>query len=163
MHCVVINELLKYAYQTSEELSKKEESKKTIESGGFVFNSNITESTCKHQNLISFVLRNRIMVENNSQFKSTNKSFLKIAIIRQVQQEKILFNQTELFSAIKYLTNKELKQLLIEFYKYDSQRKGKFEIETVKVVSSPIYISLCESVLVRVREGIVEIASINVE
>lgn len=120
--------LYKYAYKISEELSKKEESKKTIESGGFVFNTNITESSCKHKNFISFVLRNGIMIENFSEFRSINKYFLKIAIIRQVQQEKTAFNQTELFSSIKYLSNKELMQLLIEFYKYDSQSKGKFEI-----------------------------------
>ena len=122
------NDLYKYAYQISEELNKKEESKKTIESGGFVFNSNITESSCKHQNLISFVLRNRIMIENHSEFRSINKYFLKISIIRQVQQEKTSFNQTELFSSIKYVNNKELKQLLVDFYKYNSQLKGKFEI-----------------------------------
>jgi len=53
---------------------------------------------------------------------------LRIAIIRQVQQEKTSLNQTELFSAIKYLTNKELKNLLIDYYKFDSQLKGTFEI-----------------------------------
>lgn len=120
--------LYKYAYKTSEDLRKKEESKKTIESGGFVFNSNITESSSKHKNLISFVLRNGIMIENYNEFRSINKYFLKIAIIRQIQQEQTIFNKTELFSAIKYISNKELKHLLIEFYKYDSDLKGKFEI-----------------------------------
>src|SRR5690606_19330847 len=51
--------------------------------------------------------------------------------VRQVQQEKTSFNQTELFSAIKYLSNKDLKQLLVDFYKYNSQLKGKFEISDV--------------------------------
>jgi len=120
--------LYKYAYKISEELKKKEKHKKTIESGGFVFNSNITKSSSKHKNFISFVLRNGIMIENYSEFRSINKYFLKIAIIRQIQQEKTTFNKTELFSAIKYLSNKELKHLLIEFYKYDSDLKGKFEI-----------------------------------
>ena len=120
--------LYRFAYKISEELRKKEESKKTIESGGFVFNSNITELSSKHKNFISFVLRNGIMIENYGEFKSINKYFLKISVIRQIQQEKTEFNKTELFSAIKYLSNKELKHLLIEFYKYDSNLKGKFEI-----------------------------------
>ena len=68
------------------------------------------------------------MIENYNEFRSINKYFLKIAVIRQIQQEKTTFNKTELFSAIKYLSNKELKHLLIEFYKYDSDLKGKFEI-----------------------------------
>ena len=122
--------LYKYAYKISEELKKKEDAKKTIESGGFIFNSNITESPSEHKNLISFVLRNGIMIENFNEFKTINKYFLKITIIRQIQLEKIKFNKIELFSAIKYLTNKELKQLLIDFYKYNSDSKGKFDIST---------------------------------
>lgn len=126
-----LNYLYEYVYQISEELNRKESSKKAIESGGFVFSSNITESACKHQNLISFVLRNRIMIEENREFRRINTYFLRIAIIRQVQQEYTSLNQTELFSAIKYLTNKELKNLLIDYYKYDSQLKGTFKISDI--------------------------------
>ncbi|MDA3780923.1 MAG: hypothetical protein PF487_12000, partial [Bacteroidales bacterium] len=120
--------LYKYAYKTSEELRKKEDAKKTIKSGGFVFSSNITESSSKHNNLISFVIRNGIMIEEYNVFRIINRYFLNISIIRQIQQEKTTFNKTELFSALKYLSNKELKHLLVEFYKYDSDLKGKFEI-----------------------------------
>lgn len=120
--------LYEYAYEISEELRKKEKSKKTIESGGFVFNSNRTGFSSKHKNLISFVLRNGVMIENFNEFESINKHFLKIALIRQIQKEKTTFSQTELFSAIKYLPNEDLKQLLIDFYKYDANLKGKFEI-----------------------------------
>ncbi|MDP4186543.1 MAG: SIR2 family protein [Bacteroidota bacterium] len=120
--------LYKFAYRISEELNKKEESKKTIKSGGFVLNSNITESSSKHKNLILFVLRNGIILEGRSEFQSINKYFLKISIIRQVQNKATTFNEIEFFSAIKYLSNKELKHLLSDFFKYDSEQKGKFEI-----------------------------------
>lgn len=142
--------LYKYAYKISEELRKKEESKKTIESGGFVFNSNITESSSKHRNFISFVLRNGIMIENYNEFRSINKHFLKIAIIRQIQQEKTTFNKVELFSAIKYLSDKEVKHLLIEFYKYDSDLKGKFEI------SNPNKKWLISKVLINIVDKYIE-------
>ena len=68
------------------------------------------------------------MVEDFSEVKSINNYFLQIALIRQIQQEKTTFDQMELFSAIKYLTNNELSSLLNDFYKYDSLLKGKFEI-----------------------------------
>jgi len=68
------------------------------------------------------------MIENYNEFRTINKYFLRISIIRQVQQKNVEFNKTELFSAIKYLTNKELKQLLLDFYGYDSDSKGKFKI-----------------------------------
>ena len=120
--------LYKYAYNISEELRKKEESKKTIESGGMVFNNNATESLSKHKNLVSFVLRNRIMIENHSEYLSINKHFTEIAIIRQIQKEEISLNRNELFSTIKYLENKDLKNLFEKFYKYNSDSKGKFTL-----------------------------------
>lgn len=120
--------IYRYAYNTSNDLRKKEDDKRSIESGGRVFNSDIYQFSSKHENLVNFVLKNKIMIEDYDEFKSINKSFVKIALIRQLQKESVTLSKIELYSCIKYIDYKELRLLLDEYYKKDSSRKGRFEI-----------------------------------
>lgn len=120
--------IYKYAYNTSNDLRKKEDDKRTIESGGMIFNSDIYQFSSKHENLVSFVLKNKIMIEDFDEYKSINKSFVKIALIRQIQQEKVFLSKIELYSCVKYIDNKELRLLLDDYYNNDSTKKGKLEI-----------------------------------
>ncbi len=120
--------IYRYAYSISNERKKKEKDKRTIESGGMVFNSDIYQYSSKHENLVNFVLKNKIMIENNNEYKSINESFVNIALIRQVQKDTITLSKTELYSCIKYIDYKELRLLLDEYYKKDSLKKGKLEL-----------------------------------
>jgi hypothetical protein len=120
--------IYRYAYNTSNDLRKKEDDKRSIESGGMVFNSDVYQFSSKHENLVNFVLKNKIMIEDFNEYKSINKSFVKIALIRQVQKEKVTLSKTELYSCIKYIDYKELRLLLDEYYNKDSSKKGKLEI-----------------------------------
>ena len=117
-----------YAYSIAEELKKKEDSKRIIEHGGFVFNSDIYKYSSKHENLVLFVLRNKIMIETFEEYRSINKQFVQIAIIRQIQSANISLNRIELFSCIKYIDYKELKLLLDDYYNYESEKKGTFQL-----------------------------------
>jgi len=120
--------IYRYAYSISNERKKKEKDKRTIESGGIVFNSDIYQFSSKHENLVNFVLRNKIMIENFNEYKSINESFVNIALIRQVQKDTITLSKTELYSCIKYIDYKELRLLLDEYYNKDSSKIGKLEI-----------------------------------
>lgn len=120
--------IYRYAYNASNDLRKKEDDKRSIESGGIVLNSDVDQFSSKHENLVNFVLKNRIMIEDFNEYKSINKSFVKIALIRQLQKETVTLSKTELYSCIKYIDYKELRLLLDEYYNKDSSRKGRFEI-----------------------------------
>jgi hypothetical protein len=100
--------LYKFAFNVSQDLKKKEDAKKTIEAGGFVFNSNITESAAKHKNLIYFIINNKIMIEHFVEYKTINKQLLNIALVRQTQKEVANFSRVELYALIKRIDNKEL-------------------------------------------------------
>jgi hypothetical protein len=120
--------IYRYAYNASNDLRKKEDDKRTIESGGMVLSSDVDQFSSKHENLVNFVLKNKIMIEDFNEYRSINKSFVKIALIRQVQKETVTLSKTELYSCIKYLDYKELRLLLDEFYNKGSSKKGKLEI-----------------------------------
>ncbi len=122
--------IYKYAYNVAEELRKTEDSKRTIEAGGMVLNSDVFKFSSKHGNLLNFIFRNKIMLENYGEFRKINKSFVEIAIIRQIQENDVSLSKIELYTCIKYFDHKELKLLLDEYYDNESSKKGKFQIST---------------------------------
>jgi hypothetical protein len=121
--------IYRYAYKVSNDSRKKEDDKRIIKSGGMVLNSDIYQFSSKHENLINFVLKNKIMIEDNKEYKSINKSFVYIALIRQIQQETVTLSKTELYSCIKYIDYKDLRLLLDEYYDKNSENKGKLQID----------------------------------
>lgn len=120
--------LYKYAFNTSSELKKKQEAQRTIENGGIIFHNNGTESSLKHINLISFLIQNKIMIDDYIEFKTINKYFVEISIIRQTQNDYISLNKFELYSCIKYIDNKELEPLFKKFYTHNSDKQYIFKI-----------------------------------
>ncbi|SHG94773.1 NAD-dependent protein deacetylase, SIR2 family [Flavobacterium micromati] len=121
--------LYRYAYRVSNDLRKKEEDKRTIKSGGMIFNSDVYQFSSKHENLVNFVLKNKIMIEDYNEYKSINKSFVSIALIRQIQKETVTLSKTELYSCIKYIDYKDLRILFDEYYDKNSTNKGKLELD----------------------------------
>jgi len=108
--------LYKLASVTDDQLDKKIKQKKAIENnGGMTWDTNITRNYSKQKNLVYFVLNNFIMMERNFEFISINKKMIKISLIRQMQQEHFILDKMELFTVIKYITHKDLIELLNEF------------------------------------------------
>lgn len=124
--------LYRYSYRVSNDLRKKEEDKKTIKSGGMIFNNDVYQFSSKHENLVNFVLKNKIMIEDYNEYKSINKSFISIALIRQIQKETVTLSKTELYSCIKYIDYKDLRILFDEYYDKNSTNKGKLELDEEK-------------------------------
>ena len=120
--------IYKYTYNIFSEKIKYEQDKRNIELGGSVFFNKFNESSSMQESLIKFVLKNKIMIEDYSEFKLINRMFVEIALIRQFQNETITLSKTELFSCIQYINHKELCSLLEVYYKEDSPKKAKFEI-----------------------------------
>ncbi len=118
----------RYAYQVSKDLKKTEDNKNTVENGGIVINRDVDQFSTKHENLISFVLKNRILIEDYEEYKSINKAFVKIALMRQILNDKVLLTKAELYSCIRYIKHKELRSLFEDLFQEESTHKGKFQI-----------------------------------
>jgi hypothetical protein len=108
--------LYKLVSEIDDELDKKVKEKKAIENnGGMTWDTNVTRNYSKQKNLINFVLNNFIMMERSYEFLAINKKLIKISIVRQMQNEYFTFDKMELFAIIKYISYKDLIELLDEF------------------------------------------------
>lgn len=142
-----ISFIYKYAFIISEKLENKENSKRIIESGGLVFNSNINELLIKHKNLVLFVLRNQMFIESYPQYRTINKNFIKISLVRQFQNEKVTLSKIELYTCIKYLDDEELKSLFERFYSEDLGSLIKLEInnEDKLWILNTVFVNIVEN------------------
>lgn len=108
--------LYRFASEVDDELDKKVKQKKAMETNGSMsWDTNITRNYSKHKNLIHFVLNNYMMIERNPDFMAINKKLIKISLIRQIQEENFSLDKLELFVVVKYITYKDLIELVNEF------------------------------------------------
>ena len=120
------SDIYKYLHSSIKDLEKIKKNKRIIEGGGFVYNDDVYKFSGQHVNLLNFVLSNKIMIENYSEFKQINKNYVEIALLRQIQNEKIILIRQEIYSCIKYIENVELTNMLKEYYEEKSSKKGTF-------------------------------------
>jgi hypothetical protein len=120
------SDIYKYLHSSIKDLEKIKKNKRIIEGGGFVYNDDVYKFSGQHVNLLNFVLSNKIMIENYSEFKQINKNYVEIALLRQIQNEKIILIRQEIYSCIKYIENEELTNMLKEYYEEKSSKKGTF-------------------------------------
>jgi hypothetical protein len=120
--------IYKYLYDIGNDLEQIENAVKTIKSGGRVFGSSIYKTSTKHENLVNFILKNNILIEDYTEYENINKMFVKISILRQVQNDVVTLTKTEIYSCIKYIALKDLKILLNDYYDTNSKMKGKFNL-----------------------------------
>ncbi|WP_123377941.1 SIR2 family protein [Aliarcobacter butzleri] len=110
--------LYKFIFEIDEELKKKQIQKKNIEEkNGFTLDSNTTRNYSKQKNLILFVLNNYIMIEKSQEFCSIQQKLIQITLIRQIQNDYLTLDKMELYSAIKYIDNKDLRDIFNNFNK----------------------------------------------
>lgn len=108
--------LYKFTSEIDDELGEKILQKKAMErNDGVTWDTNVTRNYSKQKNLIHFVLSNFIMMERSYQFITINKKLIKISLIRQMQKQFFIFDKMELFAIVKYITHKDLMELLKEF------------------------------------------------
>jgi hypothetical protein len=123
------SEIYKYLHLSIDELDHIRKHKRSIDSGGFVYSSNIYKFSGQHINLMNFVMSNKIMIENFQEFKKINRNFVEIALLRQTQKEDTIFTRPEIYACIRYFDIDELKLLLLDFYTEESKKTGTFKLE----------------------------------
>lgn len=120
--------MYKEAYRATTKLRKVQDSNRTIERGGSVFGNNVNEMAAVHSNLVYFVLKNKIMIEDYVEYKSTNEHYIQIAIARQAHNKTLFLTRIEVFSCVKYVGNKELKKLLEHLYLAGKKAKSRLTL-----------------------------------
>lgn len=120
------SDIYKYLHSSIIDLEKIKKNKRIIEDGGFVYNDDVYMFSGQHMNLLNFVLSNKIMIDNYSEFKQINKNYVEIALLRQVQKEKTILIRPEIYSCIKYIEKEELTNILKEYYEEESTKKATF-------------------------------------
>jgi hypothetical protein len=109
------NELYKLFFSLSRDLTEKEGHNKTIIKGGMVFGSDGRKNSQQQENLLRFVIGNKIMIENYSDYRDIHRKILLIRFTEQALSNKIEMNHIELYTAIKYLDSKSLRELFKDF------------------------------------------------
>lgn len=107
------------AYETSQKILNLTKTVKSIKAGGISFSNNADEPTSTHINLLTFALKNHIMIDQYAPYKAVMRDFVKITILRQSVKNKVILNQYEVYSAIQFYSSKELQSELSVFFKND--------------------------------------------
>ncbi|QZA79572.1 hypothetical protein K4H28_08960 [Deefgea tanakiae] len=105
------------AYECTRKILDLTKAVKTIKAGGISFNNNADEPTSTHINLLTFALKNNIMIDQYPPYKAVMRDFVKIAILHQSIKNIVRLNQYEVYSAIQFYSSKELKSELSVFFK----------------------------------------------
>ncbi|MGJ0352581.1 SIR2 family protein [Aliarcobacter cryaerophilus] len=141
------NFIYSFAFEVSTILEEKEKQKKSIQRGSIIFSNTSYKMELKLENLLYYTLGNGISIDVYSEFKTIIEYFIKIAIVKQSQEDNITLNKLELFSCIKYLKDSNL-ELIFEDY-INKDEKKRFEIDTEK---QKFLLKLLANIVKHIRE-----------
>ena len=121
--------LYKYMYDVKIFDENREKQVKTILNGGFSFSNNETEARQKHKNLLYFVNNNYLCVDIYEDFRNLQIEYIKSTITRQFRNEYKTLEKFELYSCIKYIETKRLKDVFDTFLDKKSNDFKKFRLD----------------------------------
>lgn len=137
------------AYETSQKILDLTKTVKSIKAGGISFNNNADEPTSTHINLLTFALKNHIMIDQYAPYKAVMRDFVKIAILRQSVKNKVILNQYEVYSAIQFYSSKELQSELSVFFKKEDSTQLCLEVndECSEWIISTVLLNLTDRLI----------------
>lgn len=122
------NYLYKYMYDVKISHENRQKQAKTILNGGMSFSNNETEARQKHKNLLYFVNNNYLCVDISEDFKNLQIEYIKTTLTRQFRAEFKTLEKFELYSCIKYIDEKNLKDIFDYLLDKTSVDYKKFEL-----------------------------------
>jgi len=140
------NDLYQLFFTITRDLSTKESHVETIKKGGIVYGSDGGKNYFQQENLLYFVINNKIMIENYVEYKDIHKNIISILLTEQAFSKEIKMNRIQLYAAIKYVKNQELIKLLeCCFYNNtDPCKELKISDENKKWLVDNVYHNLSE-------------------
>lgn len=97
-------------YRVQNNLEKIREHKYIVSDNAFSIDANCG-TRAKHKNLVDFIVNNGICIEDYEEFKSINEKYLEISLINN-KNNLWIPNKTELYTIIRYIKTKDLKEIL---------------------------------------------------
>ena len=119
------NYLYKMAFEISSNLDSKITKEKSDSEGKIsITQSNMGKYRAKMKNLLYFSINNFVVLEFSPVYK-INKNLIKIRLMNSLNKEEntVTLGKIDLFSCIKYIDNKGLKEIFSRFYKEKSKNK----------------------------------------
>lgn len=123
------NYLYKYMYDVKIFHENRQKQAKTILNGGMSFSNNETEARQKHKNLLYFVNNNYLCVDIYEDFKNLQIEYIKTTLTRQFRAEFKTLEKFELYSCIKYIETKKLKDIFDTYLDEKSNYFKKFRLD----------------------------------
>lgn len=108
---LTLNTMYKTSFYTSQKLLEVEKAVLNVKSGGMSFNNRANQPSVEHKDLLLFPKANGIMIEREAVYNATQKSFVKVAVLRKSIQKNIVLNIYELYTCIKYFKTDLLNEL----------------------------------------------------
>lgn len=97
-----------------------------------------------HMNLVNFVMKNGFLIDSYKEFIYAINKFIQIIITKQKNEDRIFLKKEELFSCIKYIENKKLRE-------YFKSKKNKNSLilevsdEDARWLVDAVFLNLIES------------------
>jgi len=105
---------------------------KVKQDNGLSFSNNETEAKQRHKNILYFVNNNYLCIDIYEDFKTLQKEFIRDALLWQFNNDQKTLEIYEIFTCIKYLSNKDLKTIFHVFYTENSTEYKKFLFDDEK-------------------------------
>lgn len=122
------NYLYKYMYDVKIFHESRQKQAITIQNGGMSFSNTETEARQKHKNLLYFVNNNYLCVDIYEDFKNLQIEYIKTTLTRQFRDEYKTLEKFELFTCIKYIETKKLKDIFDIYLDESSNDFKKFKL-----------------------------------
>ena len=124
------NYLYKYMYDVKIFHENRQKQVETIQNGGMSFSNNETEARQKHKNLLYFVNNNFLCVDIYDDFKNLQIEYIKTTLTRQFRNDYKTLEKFELYTCIKYINTKELKNIFdLYLDRKNSKEYRKFQLD----------------------------------
>ena len=109
-------------FEITKDIKEKEQRIEAIER----YDTDLSSGDRKYQstlkNLINFVLKNGIYIENYPLYREICQKYIKISFLQQHDEQAITLDKTELYACIKHFNSSELQHLFKDIWK-PSKRK----------------------------------------
>lgn len=114
-------------FEITKSIKEKEQKIEVIER----YDTDLSSEHSKYQstlkNLINFVLKNGISIENYSLYREICQKYIKISFLKQHDEQTITLNKTELYVCIKYFSSSELQHLFKDIWKPSKRKSFKLD------------------------------------
>ena len=119
-------------FEITKDINDKERKVEIIERYGTDLSSEDGRFQSTLKNLINFILKNGIYVDNYSLYRDICQNYVKISFLQQYDKQAITLGKTELYVCIKYFSSEDLQHLFKDVWKPSKRKLFKLDETLLK-------------------------------